>query len=50
MVANVEVSGGPGGGGRRSVAADHELDAEERVCVAYDSFGQREVEVDSNEG
>lgn len=50
MVADVEVPGGPGGGPGRELAANHELDAEHLIGVADDALGEREVEVDADDG
>lgn len=50
VVAHVEVTGGSRRRWRGTVAADDELDAQEFVGVADDAFGEREVEVDPDDG
>lgn len=50
MVADVEVTGGARGGGRRWVSSDNELDAEHGVGVGHDALREWEIEVDADDG
>ena len=50
MVADIEVARSSGRWGRRRVATDAEMDAEELVGEADNSLGEGEIEVDADDG